>query len=51
METGLKNKKALITGGASGIGFGIAKSLAKEGVDIAIRTVWQPQVLKFRTVY
>jgi 2-deoxy-D-gluconate 3-dehydrogenase len=36
MDTGLQGKRALITGGASGIGRGIALSLAAEGVDIAI---------------
>lgn len=36
METGLKGKTALITGGGSGIGLGIAKTLAEEGVQLAI---------------
>ena len=36
MDTGLKGKAALITGGGVGIGFGIAKYLADEGVDIAV---------------
>jgi NAD(P)-dependent dehydrogenase (short-subunit alcohol dehydrogenase family) len=34
METGLTGRKCLITGGATGIGFGIARALAREGVHI-----------------
>lgn len=36
MDTGLKGKKALISGGGIGIGFAIAKQLADEGVHVAI---------------
>lgn len=36
MDTGLKGKNALITGGSTGIGFGIAKALAAEGVNLAV---------------
>ncbi|NJD02911.1 MAG: SDR family oxidoreductase [Ruminiclostridium sp.] len=36
MDTGLKGRSAIITGGASGIGLGIALALAEEGVNLAI---------------
>src|SRR4249919_693346 len=36
MDLKLKGKTALITGGSEGIGKGIARALAREGVDVAI---------------
>lgn len=30
----LANKKAVVTGGSGGIGFGIAKAFAQNGVDV-----------------
>lgn len=37
MELHLKGKKALITGSSSGIGEGIAKCLAREGVEVMVQ--------------
>src|SRR5262249_52644438 len=36
MDLKLKGKTAIVTGGSEGIGKGIARALAKEGVDVAI---------------
>ena len=36
LDTELRGKKALVTGGGVGIGLAIAKRLADEGVDVAI---------------
>ncbi len=36
MDIGLRNKVALITGGSVGIGLGVARGLAREGVHLAL---------------
>jgi NAD(P)-dependent dehydrogenase (short-subunit alcohol dehydrogenase family) len=36
VDTGLRGKKGLITGGSTGIGLGIAKTLAKEGASLVL---------------
>ena len=36
MDLGLAGKKALIVGGARGIGYAIAEVLAREGCDLAV---------------
>lgn len=36
MDLRLKGKKAIVTGGARGLGAGICRSLAREGVDVAV---------------
>lgn len=38
MELGLKNRKAIVTGGATGIGESICVDLAREGVKVAFTT-------------
>ena len=36
MDLGLTGKRALVLGGNRGIGFGIARALAREGADVLI---------------
>jgi 3-oxoacyl-[acyl-carrier protein] reductase len=36
MDLGLKGYKAIVTGGSAGIGFGVARSLVREGVALGI---------------
>ncbi|WP_316357327.1 hypothetical protein [Candidatus Neptunichlamydia sp. REUL1] len=36
MDLKIKNKKALILGSSTGLGFAIAKALSEEGVHVAI---------------
>ena len=36
MDLGLSGKKAVIVGGARGIGYAVAETLAREGADVAI---------------
>ena len=50
MDLGIKNKTALVTGGATGIGLAISKELAKEGVKV-IFTSRNKQSIKFIKYY
>lgn len=36
MDLGIRGRKAIINGGSAGLGFGSARALAKEGVDLVI---------------
>ena len=44
----LQNKKAVVTGGASGIGKAIAAAFAREGADVAIFDLDLDQVSRFQ---
>jgi 3-oxoacyl-[acyl-carrier protein] reductase len=46
MELGIKGKKALVTGGATGIGEAICLELAKEGVQVAFTSRHQDSIDK-----
>jgi NAD(P)-dependent dehydrogenase (short-subunit alcohol dehydrogenase family) len=46
MDLGLKNKRALVTGSTAGIGFAIAKLLAREGVLVYVNGRTEERVTK-----
>ncbi len=50
MNTGLTGKRALVTGGARGIGFAIASALAGEGVRLAIADL-EPDAAAIETLH
>ncbi len=50
MKLGLKNKKVLITGGTSGIGFGILKGFLKEGSQVISVSKDKNKIKKIRDI-
>jgi len=36
MKLGLEGRRALVTGGSAGVGLGIARALAEEGVELVL---------------
>ncbi len=46
MDLQLENKLALVTGSTAGIGLGIAKALAAEGVSVIVNGRTEPRVAK-----
>ena len=46
MEMGLKDKRAIVTGGAMGLGRAIALALAREGANIAIADIAEAETAK-----
>jgi len=46
MDMGLKNKVAIVTGGAMGVGKAMAQALAREGVTIAIADINESEAIK-----
>ena len=44
MDLQLKDKKALVTGSTSGIGYGIARELLKEGASVIINGRTQERI-------
>ncbi len=44
MNSMLENKIALVTGSTSGIGLGIARALAREGVQLMLHGLGDPAV-------